>query len=47
MRWANQAERSEGEGFFIHRGIVLKGLSIQTDRERFCNATASYSGVLP
>src|SRR6266404_6156816 len=43
----DQAERSEGEGSFIHRGIVLKGLSIHTDRERFCNAIASYSDVLP
>jgi hypothetical protein len=31
----------------IHRGIVLKGLAIHTDRERFCNAIASYPGVLP
>src|SRR5712671_4572429 len=28
----DQAERSEGEGFHIHRGIVLKGLPIHTDR---------------
>src|SRR5712671_3348386 len=28
----DQAERSEGEGFLIHRGIVLKGLPIHTDR---------------
>jgi hypothetical protein len=43
----NQAERSEGESFFIHRGIVSRTSGFIQTKETLRNVTAGHPRLLP